>query len=102
MTLDLDGEALGTADVDVVDREIHAVAGEVSAERFDRREHGGHARLVLDLLEQLLADEKGLDAFLHDLVTLKLWSAGGPSRYYAPLLIRGAPVTGLDRAARTE
>ena len=27
---------------------------------------GGHARLVLDLLEQLLADEKGLDAFLND------------------------------------
>jgi hypothetical protein len=79
VTLDLDGEALGTADVDVVDREIHAVAGEVSAERLDRREHRGHARLVLDLLEQLLADEKGLDAFLHDLGhELGLWMSGGP------------------------
>src|SRR4051794_33844609 len=36
-------------------------------ELLDRQEDRGHAGLVLDLLEQLLADEKGLDAFLDDL-----------------------------------
>jgi hypothetical protein len=91
VTLDLHGEALRTADVDVVDREIHAVAGEVSAERFDRREHGGHARLVLDLLEQLLADEKGLDAFLHDLGHAQALVGGRPESILRTVVNPAAP-----------
>ena len=67
VTLDLHGEALGTADVDVVDRQIHAVAGEISTERLNGREHRGHTGLVLDLLKQLFADQERLDAFLDDL-----------------------------------
>lgn len=65
--LDLHAEALGAADVDVVLRQIHAVASHVGAERLDGREHRGHARLVLDLGKELLADQEGLDAFLDDL-----------------------------------
>jgi hypothetical protein len=56
--LHLHAEALRSADVDVVLRQIHAVASFVRAERFDGREDRGHSRLVLDLLEQLLADQK--------------------------------------------
>ena len=67
MTLDLHAEALGAADVDVVLGQIHAVASHVRAERFNGGEDRGHARLVLDLLKQLLADQKGLDALLDDL-----------------------------------
>ena len=67
VTLHLHAEALGSADVDVVLRQIHAVASFVRAQRFDGREDRGHAGLVLDLLEQLLADQKRLDAFLNDL-----------------------------------
>ena len=36
-------------------------------EVLDGREDGGHSRLVGDLLQQLFADQKGLDAFLDDL-----------------------------------
>lgn len=57
----------GTRSYQHFPEEIHAVAGLVSAQRLDRREDGGHAGLVLDLLEQLLADQKGLDTLLHDL-----------------------------------
>jgi hypothetical protein len=50
---------LRAANVDVVDRQIHAVASHLCAEVFNRGEDGGHSRLVLDLLEQLFADQNG-------------------------------------------
>jgi hypothetical protein len=56
--LDLHAEALGSTDVDVVLRQVHAVARFISAQGLDRREDGRHSRLVLDLLQQLLADQK--------------------------------------------
>jgi len=36
-------------------------------EVLDGREDGSHSWLIRDLLQQLLADQKGLDAFLDDL-----------------------------------
>lgn len=66
VTLHADAEALRSADVDVVLRQIHSVASFVRAQRLDGGEDRGHSRLVLDLLEQALADQKRLDSFLND------------------------------------
>jgi hypothetical protein len=47
-------------------RNVPAVAPS-SSEWLAGRKDRGHARLVLNLLKQLLADQEGLDAFLDDL-----------------------------------
>ena len=91
MTLDLHGEALRTADVEVVDRQIHAVAGQVSTQRLDRREHRGHAGLVLNLLEQLLADQERLDAFLDDLGSCSTFGSPAASLIPTPVVNPPAP-----------
>ncbi len=67
VTLHGDAEALGSADVDVVDRQIHAVAGFLCPQGLDGREDRLHAGLELDALVQRGSDQEGLDAFLNDL-----------------------------------
>jgi hypothetical protein len=74
MTFHRHAEALRSADVDVVDREIHSIAGFFCAQGLDGREHGLHSGLELDTLQQGSADQQGLDAFLNDLPWF--WFAG--------------------------
>jgi hypothetical protein len=63
----VDAEGLRTSDVDVVGRQVHAVAGFFRAQWFDGREDRHHSLFVGNALQKVLADEIRLDAFLDDL-----------------------------------
>ncbi len=94
MTGHVDGEALRTGNVDVVVRQVHAVAGFLCTQRLDGGEHGLHARLIGHALQEGGTDQKRFDPLLHDLGQHLLWIGNGFGTHWGCSQSRSSCLTG--------